>query len=389
MKEIKKKISELFSALLTNIKQSSNNGLLQKLFVFFLYKLKLNKFINLEKIKDLKAGGSKKLATYEFGAVLKKIGKRFFDVNNRPTIHKIFIITTLMVLPYVFGKMVALILTTTDNTVQKANKIYIPSDLESDFARDIEKIQSSNLFHAKLLNDMDESGKKKKVGNENVICTVAQIKSSLPIKLVSTIVLQNSSKSIASILVGGGENDLKSVREGDKIPEMATVGKIERLKIVFRSMQSGECEYVADEEELLTRAKGGKILSARDGKKLITSMKQMDGIKNNGDQFFISRKLFNDKMQEIDRVLRDARAVPMQNPDGSMSFKITELVPGSIYSYLGIEDNDKITKINGKKIAGLNEIMNLFASLQNIEKLQLTVVKEDGNEHTFNYAFSK
>ncbi|MBF0298433.1 MAG: PDZ domain-containing protein [Oligoflexia bacterium] len=72
-----------------------------------------------------------------------------------------------------------------------------------------------------------------------------------------------------------------------------------------------------------------------------------------------------------------------------MSFKITELVPGSIYSYLGIEENDKISKINGKKIAGLNEIMNLFASLQNLEKLQLTVIKEDGNEHTFNYAFSK
>ncbi|MBF0298432.1 MAG: hypothetical protein HQK51_06910 [Oligoflexia bacterium] len=289
MKNIKKKFDEIFDLLSNKLKfgrkknttedfsaypnssldpGSENSGLSKR----------LSKFKN---IKNLRSNFvSKSFASYEVGSILKKIGKHVFNVQNRPIIHKIFIFSMLVMLPYLVGKIIAVVLTTPNITSHKSAKIYIPSSVESDLIRDIEKIQMANLFHAKLVNDIDEGGnKKKKVVNENVICTVSQTKSSLPIKIISTIVLQNSAKSIASIMTGGGESDLKTIKEGEKIADMAIVGKIERLKIIFRSLQTGECEYVADDEELMTQARGGQLLSAKEGKKLMNSMKQMEGIK--------------------------------------------------------------------------------------------------------------
>ena len=55
----------------------------------------------------------------------------------------------------------------------------------------------------------------------------------------------------------------------------------------------------------------------------------------------------------ISSVLTQARAIPITNGDGTISFKVTEIVPGSIYSQLNIQENDIITGINGKKLTQL------------------------------------
>ena len=105
-----------------------------------------------------------------------------------------------------------------------------------------------------------------------------------------------------------------------------------------------------------------------------------------GNKYKIDKKIRSELMDNIPDVLSQARAIQVKNSDGSISFKIVEIVPGSIYSKLNIQENDIITKINGKKIENLNEIMSLFGRIKDLNNLDLGI-ERDGIENDFQYSF--
>ena len=91
-------------------------------------------------------------------------------------------------------------------------------------------------------------------------------------------------------------------------------------------------------------------------------------------------------LKNIQNVLTQARAIQIKNPDGSLAFKMTDVVPGSIYSQLDITDGDIISEINGKKIENINEILTLFGKIKDIDNLSLTILK-DGQKQEKDYEF--
>ena len=80
-------------------------------------------------------------------------------------------------------------------------------------------------------------------------------------------------------------------------------------------------------------------------------------------------------------ILTQAKAVQITNPDGSLCFKMTEIVPGSLYSQLDIQENDIICNINGKKIDNLNELMGLLGRIKEIDQFQIGLKRNGMNEN--------
>jgi type II secretory pathway component PulC len=96
----------------------------------------------------------------------------------------------------------------------------------------------------------------------------------------------------------------------------------------------------------------------------------------------------DERLKDIASILTQARAVKIQNPDGTLAFKMTEMDPQGIFPYLGLQDQDIITSINGKPIYDLNEVMGLFARIKNMDKLQLGI-KREGSESMLDYNIKK
>lgn len=71
-----------------------------------------------------------------------------------------------------------------------------------------------------------------------------------------------------------------------------------------------------------------------------------------------------------------------------MSFKLTEMDPEGLFSYLGLQDQDIITSINGRPIYDMNEVMGLFGRIKNLDKLQLGV-KREGTDSVLDYNIKK
>ena len=197
------------------------------------------------------------------------------------------------------------------------------------------------------------------------------------------MVFQNSIKSVASFQVRG-DTELKNVREGDRINDQVEVSKISRLKVVLKNLQTGDCEYAVAETESDRTSPQIKIMSPKAGKSLFKSLNP--NIKNIGNNFKI-KKTFRDSMiTNMSEVLTQAKALQIINPDGSLCFKMTEIVPGSIYSQLNIQENDIVCNINGKKIDNLNDLMGLLGKIKDIDQFQIGL-KRNGMSENLEYNF--
>ena len=239
-------------------------------------------------------------------------------------------------------------------------------------ADSINSIRDANVFRT----DSVEIIKDPTAGqDQNKVCRKADKKSNLPIELINTIVLQDSVKSLASVSIRS-KSDLMNFREGDKINNLAQIGSIVRQKLIVKNLSTGDCESIESKVSDKNRPKRSSpisVLSPSASKNYKTQLKKIEGIETDGSNFKIKKEFLEDKLKDINSLLTQARGVKINNPDGTMSFKIVDIEPGSIYAYLGIQDGDIISQINGEPIKNLNEVMSLFGRVSNLKTLNLTM----------------
>jgi type II secretion system protein C len=309
---------------------------------------------------------------------LSKSVENFLNRKSREPIHQISIVILFCAITYTLGKLTALSLRGKPN-IPSASTYAVTIDLQKDFNPSVlNQVKSINIFRTNTV-----KGPGKKMADSK--CEKAQQTSGLPIKLMNTIVLQDTIKSMASVQVRG-DRELQEVREGDQIDNLAKIFKITRLEILVKNLESGICESISSDRA--TEATSPIAIMTPAASRQFKATKKMSGIDNVGNKFVISKALLDEKMKDIAAILTQARAIKIQNPDGTLSFKMTEMDPAGIFPYLGLQDQDIITSINGKPIYDINEVMGLFGRIKNLDNLQLGV-KREGADSVQEYSIKK
>lgn len=331
-----------------------------------------------ERLGNIKLSSSNKKGAPLLSPSLSRSIDKFLSRESRETVHQVALVLIICSVTYAIGKITALTLRGAP-MIETAKDYSVRIDSRQAFQPNtLNQVKSINIFRTNT-----GLGGKKKVADAN--CLEAQQSSSLPIKLVNTVVLQDSIKSLASVQVRG-DRILQEVREGDQISNLAKVFKITRLDVLVKNLESGVCESISS-------AKGKdmgspiSVMSPSQSKTFLKN-KKISGIDNVGNKYSISKTLIDEKMKDIAAVLTQARAIKMQNPDGTISFKLTEMDPEGIFPYLGLEDQDIITSINGKPIYDMNEVMGLFAKIKNLDNLSLGI-KREGSDSVKEYSIKK
>ena len=313
-----------------------------------------------------------KLQKVDWGALADKLLSRDSLTGH----HRVFLATFLLVCTYSLGKISALVLRgrpTFSPTVSSS-----PSEIQEDFnAYDLNQVKASDPFRTRA-----NQGPKQIADTK---CEDSDTRTTLPIKLLNTIVLQDSVKSIAAVQLRSGR-DLKEVREGDTLEGMAKIARIARLEMIIKNLQTGACESVTN-EKMRDERQQISIMSPSQAN-AFKQQQKMKGIENQGNKYVIAKDLLDEKLKDISVVLTQAKAIKIQQPDGTLAFKITEIDPGGIFSFLGIQNDDIITSINGKPISDLNEVMALFGKIKNVDQLQLGV-RRDGEDTQMDYQMKK
>lgn len=330
------------------------------------------KFVVLTKTALTKTGVSKKFQQTDWGQLIERILAKEQLTQH----HRVFLALFLLVSTYSLGKITALILRGRPTFPPQVSVRAVVEDEEDFRVTDLSQVKVSDPFRTKTVD------KKKNLDEK---CEMADARSSLPIKLVNAVVLQDSVKSIAAVQVRSGR-DLKQVREGDTIDGMAKIARILRMEMIIKNLQTGECESVTNDKMRDSRNPISIMSSSQAN--AFKQQQKIKGIENQGNKYVIAKDLLDEKLKDISSVLTQARAIKIQNPDGTLAFKITEIEAGGIFSYLGIQNEDIITSINGKPISDLNEVMALFGRIKNIDQLQLGV-RRDGEETQMDYQMKK
>jgi len=361
---------------LNNSDETDSSGLKTKFKLPF--ETKIGKF-NLREWKLL--GGNKKksdLSLVSLSPNLNRSVEKVLSKDARETIHQVSIVLLICGITYSLGKVTALVLRGQPD-IQASKEYSLSINLEDDFnPSTLNQVKSLNIFRT-------NTGLSSKKNLAEQKCEKSQQSSSLPITLINTIVLQDSIKSIASVQIRG-DRSLQELREGEQISNLAKIFKINRLEVIIKNLENGICESIAS-SKLFDRTSPISVMSPSQSRTYLAN-KKIAGIENKGNSFSISKTLLDDKLKDLSAVLTQARAIKIQNPDGTLSFKMTELDPEGLFPYLGLQDQDIITSINGKPIYDMNEVMSIFAKIKNLDKLQLGI-KREGSESMLDYNIKK
>lgn len=233
----------------------------------------------------------------------------------------------------------------------------------------INQIKSSNIFRTTQVEKVEGVIKKE----EDKKCDEADRKSRLPIKLVNTVVLQDSVKSVASVSIRSNSK-LQSFRTGEKISTLAKIGKIDRLRLIIKNLDTGDCEVIESKNSKVKKTKLA-VLTPKASKTYKKKLKKVKGIDTDGTNFSIKKEYLQEKLKDINSLITQAKGIKINNPDGSLSFKIVEIEPGSVYDSLGIQNNDIIKQIDGESIQTLNRVMSTVGNAANLKNMSLTIIR--------------
>ena len=64
---------------------------------------------------------------------------------------------------------------------------------------------------------------------------------------------------------------------------------------------------------------------------------------------------------------------PQRLPDGSTGFRVTRIRPNSVFSKLGLRNNDVVAEMNGAGLQSQAELLETIQGLQSGEEVELSV----------------
>lgn len=250
------------------------------------------------------------------------------------------------------------------------------SSRKSKVIDDYNTIFTRNLFNSKGLIPGDEAtpGQTQDMGGPPV-------KTSLPFNLIGTLILEDSSRSIATI-EDKSASAVYPVRVDDEIPTKARIIEIDARKVIFVNIGTGRREFVELPEDL--DAKNPRItLGSRKGS-LSSSRSGIDQVTPNS--FNIARSEIDKAMADFNNILTQARAIPNFENGLPNGYKLFQIIPGSIYQKLGFQNGDIITQLNGESA---NDPAKALAALQSLKDQKHYEIsgKRDGRPFTYSYDF--
>lgn len=202
------------------------------------------------------------------------------------------------------------------------------------------------------------------------------VRTGLPLNLVGTVILKNELRSIATLL-DSGDQQVYPVRIDDEIPGKLRVVGVEARRVVFINLSSGRREYVelpeAQNQSTLTLSAPNAFRANPGGVE-----------QTQANQFSINRTKVDSALANINQLLTQARAVPHFENGAPAGYKLIQIEPGSLYSQLGLVDNDVLCGYNGEQINDPGRALELLNVIRTASRVELCV-KREGKTRTFTY----
>lgn len=200
------------------------------------------------------------------------------------------------------------------------------------------------------------------------------VKSSLPLALVTTLVSDDPSWSIA-ILRDTQSKNTGAFKVESPIPPDVHIDAIDETRVYLRRAD-GRLEYL----DLLDGSKvSGEAGAVATTEPASTSGGDLDkdieaGIKKISDtRYTIQRALLDKLLADTTALARCARIVPAVVDGKPSGFKLYAIRPTCVYAKIGLQNGDTVRAINGNEMTSPDKALEVYTKLRSASHLNLAI----------------
>lgn len=157
-------------------------------------------------------------------------------------------------------------------------------------------------------------------------------------------------------------------RINQKLPDGSMIVKVMRDKITMKKAEGATFE-----------------LSIVDDTKIVALPNAAVGFKKLAEgKWLVDQKEILASTENMSQILTQARALPYMEHGKTVGFRISEIVPGSIYEKIGLTNGDVIQKVNSQDVDDPAKFFQLYQGLRTESNVSIDVIR-GGQHQTMNY----
>jgi len=126
-------------------------------------------------------------------------------------------------------------------------------------------------------------------------------------------------------------------------------------------------------------------LQVVDDTKIVNISKPSPGVRKLSDgKWIVDQNTVTGSTENINQLLTQARALPYAENGKTVGFRISEIVPGSLYEKIGLQNGDVIQKINSQDVDDPGKFFQMYQSLKEERNISIDLMR-GGQRQTLNY----
>lgn len=212
--------------------------------------------------------------------------------------------------------------------------------------------------------------------DSKMACPAIAPKSALAYK-VTGIIFGGTAQSSIVLLEQGSDHKSSVYKFGDILPDGGKVTDITSSRVFI---SNSSCpEYLAIEYPSFKNTR-----SAHNALKTNRTSYSEVGFERTGSTTEVTKPWVENILKnKLSSTLQDARAIPNLVNGQIKGFVITQITPDSVYSKLGLQDEDIVSSINGIELNDAARAIQTLNSLRNETHIEMRVTR-NGQPITFN-----
>lgn len=160
-------------------------------------------------------------------------------------------------------------------------------------------------------------------------------------------------------------------RINQKLPDGSQIVKVKRDRVSLKRSDGSitELQVVDDAKIVLSKPPAGGTTGVR---------------RLSADKWMVDQQAVAASTENMNQILTQARALPYMEKGKTIGFRISEIVPGSIYEKIGLLNGDVIQKVNSQEVDDPGKFFQLYQGLKEEKSISIDLLR-GGQRQTLNY----
>ncbi len=162
-------------------------------------------------------------------------------------------------------------------------------------------------------------------------------------------------------------------RKDEKLPDGSRIVKVLRDRVTLKRADGSTVDIqIVDDTKIVNVASKSPAPSS-------------PGVRRLGEgRFMVDEREVASSTENLSQLLTQARAVPFMEQGKTVGFRISEIVPGSLYEKIGLVNGDIIQRVNAQDVDDPGKFFQMYQGLKDEKRITVDLLR-NGQKQTLNY----